>query len=106
MGFFFWLALIVLGLYFNGWFGAAFWIVVAYALNGLGGLVRAFQNPEAYWHRHQRQMYPDQLFSLPSEKAIAAELRSLVIVKVVATALLGMLAWHLAVLAGYIGSSN
>jgi hypothetical protein len=93
--------IIVAALYWEGWFGLDFWLVIAATINGALGTVRAIFDPDWYWRfRYKEGAEPDYPLIILADKHRKAMVR-LCITKGILFSLMAILAWHLGTKAGY-----
>ena len=92
--------IIVAILYWYGWFGLAFWMVVAVIINGVLGAIRAIKNPDWFWAKRRRDAPGlDPIIVTPDDTRRL--LIEMCIVKGLTIPIYIVLAWYLGSRAGY-----
>jgi hypothetical protein len=98
---------IVAVLYWNEWFGLAFWLIVAIIINGVLGLIQAARNPSWYWAKRWREgVDRDGPPIIIDPRRHGRAMIELFIVKGITIPVFVFLAWHLGTRAGYFNFSN
>jgi hypothetical protein len=82
-------------MWLTGQYEKAFWFVVLSIISGLGAVVMSIANPD--WYASRRMQAGLEVDFINPSKGI----RSLIITKIVTTAILAWFAWKLGQLCGY-----